>query len=115
MCDSSHCVSCSLCLEISRLFPPSAPSTVVTGWALMQNKQMAFLCHIASCHVPTITQWCIISGKQHKLAPLNYINITTTENRAKNRVASYAENLTSTDHCFDRLASLELLQTQNTP
>lgn len=68
------------------MFPPPATSTVV--WVLMQSKQMAFLCHAASCHVPTITQWCIISGKQHKLAALKCINNTTTENGANNYVVS---------------------------
>lgn len=86
ICDCSHWMSCSLWLEVSSLFPPPASSTVVTGWALMQNKQMAFLCHTASCHFPTITQWCIISGKQHESAALKHI--TTTENGANNCVVS---------------------------
>lgn len=70
------------CLDISSLFPPPAPPTVVTGWVLMSNKQMAFLCHTASCRVPAMTQWCILSGKQHELAALKCINITPTENEA---------------------------------
>lgn len=78
---------------------------------------MALLCHTASCHVPTMTQCCIISGKHHELAALKYINITPTEKEADTTAleASYAENVTTTEHCCDRLASLELLQTQRTP
>lgn len=48
----------------------------------MHNKQMPFLCHIARI-MSLLLQRRIISVKQHKLAILNYINITKADKWSK--------------------------------